>query len=78
MAITRRMQFTETDRIESALHTVDSAVTGTMGTSIFHILTFAGITASIILFAQGKKLESIFVGLWPATFQALKAAADKG
>ncbi|MGE5294931.1 MAG: hypothetical protein ACM3VT_08880 [Solirubrobacterales bacterium] len=78
MAITRHMQFTETDRVESLLHTVDTAVAGTTGTSLFHILTFASITASVILFLQGKKLEGLFVGLWPPTFQALKAAADKG
>lgn len=77
MAITRRMHFSETDRVEALLHTIDESVTATTGTSLFHILTFASITASIVLFARGRKLESIFVGLWPPTFQALKAAAHK-
>ena len=77
MAITRHMHFSETDRIESLLHTIDESVAATTGTSLFHILTFASITASIVLFARGRKLESIFVGLWPPTFQAMKAAADK-
>jgi hypothetical protein len=77
MAITRRMQFSEADRVESVLHTIDDGVTRTAGVSLFHILTFASITASIVLFAQGKKLEGLFVGLWPSTFLALKAAADR-
>ncbi len=77
MAITKRMHFSETDRIESLLHTIDESVTATTGASLFHILTFAGITASIILFARGRKLESLFVGLWPPTLQAMKAAIDK-
>jgi hypothetical protein len=72
------MQFTETDRIESLLRRIDTTVTETTGTSLFHILTFASITASVLLFARGRKLEGLFVGLWPPTFQALKAAADKG
>jgi hypothetical protein len=77
MAITRRMQFAEADRIESLLRDIDATVTETTGTSMFHILTFASIAASIVLFAKGKKLESLFVGLWPPTFQALKAAAER-
>lgn len=77
MAITRYMRFTETDRVESLLHTIDSAVMGTTGTSLFHILTLASITASVVLFIRGKRLEGLFVGLWPPTFQALKAAANK-
>jgi len=78
MAITRHMQYSEADRIESLLRSIDATVTETTGTSMFHILTFASITASIVLFAKGKKLESLFVGLWPPTFQALKAAAERG
>lgn len=77
MAFTRRMHFTEADRVESFLRTIDASVTEATGTSMFHILTFASITTSIVLFLQGKKLESLFVGLWPPTFQALKAAAER-
>lgn len=78
MAITRHTRFAETDRIESLLRTIDATVTETTGTSMFHILTLASITASIVLFAKGRKLESLFVGLWPPTFQALKAAVERG
>ncbi|OHB64765.1 MAG: hypothetical protein A2Y77_10875 [Planctomycetes bacterium RBG_13_62_9] len=78
MVLTRHIRPTEADRVESFLHTIDEQVTATTGTSLFHILTLASITASIVLFLQGKKFESIFVGLWPPTFQALKSAADRG
>jgi hypothetical protein len=77
MAFTRRMEFAEADRLESFLRSLDATVTEKTGTSMFHILTFASITASIVLFLQGRKLESLFVGLWPPTFQALKAAAER-
>ena len=78
MALSRRMQFAEADRIESLLRPIDATVTETTGTSMFHILTFASITAAIVLFMQGKKFESLFVGLWPPTLQALKAASERG
>lgn len=67
----------ERDIAESLLHKVDAEVKSTSGISMFHILTFAAIVGSIALFLRGNKLGAIFVGLWPPTFQALKAASQK-
>jgi hypothetical protein len=67
----------ETDVAEAILHNIDRRVQGRAHISMFHILTGASIVASIILFARGNKLGAIFVGLWPPTFQALKAAAQE-
>ncbi len=30
------------------------------------------------LYLSGKQKAGIFIGLWPPTFQALKAVVDKG
>ena len=70
-------QFAEKDRAESLLRNIDEKATGTTGTSLFHILTLVAILGSIFLFMSGRKMEAIFVGLWPPTFQALKSAAEK-
>jgi len=66
------------DAAESMLKTVDSSTKGATGVSLFHILTLGSIGASIALFLSGKKEAGIFIGLWPPTFQALKAVVDKG
>jgi hypothetical protein len=66
----------QTDLAESMLRTIDVSTKDATGVSLFHILTLGSIGASIALFASGKKLAGIFVGLWPPTFQALKAVAD--
>ena len=66
------------DAAESLLKTVDESTKGTTGISLFHILTLGSIGASLALFFTGKKEAGIFVGLWPPTFQALKAVVDKG
>jgi hypothetical protein len=66
------------DAAESLLKTVDESTKGTTGISLFHILTLGSIGASLALFFSGKKEAGIFVGLWPPTFQALKAVVDKG
>jgi len=71
-----RMGFAEADRVESLLRGIDESTVQLTGTSLFHILTVGSIIASISLFLSGKKLEALFVGLWPPTFQALKAAAE--
>jgi len=55
---------------------MDSTTKEATGISLLHILTLASIGASVALFFSGKKMAGIFVGLWPPTFQALKAAAD--
>ena len=65
----------EKDVAESMLHKLDEGISAKSRISPFHILTAASIVASIFLFARGRKLEAIFVGLWPPTFQALKSAA---
>lgn len=65
------------DVAESALRRIDESVKNSTGVSLFHILTISSIAASIILYASGKKSLGIFIGLWPPTFEALKAAADK-
>lgn len=66
------------DAAESLLKTVDESTKGTTGISLFHILTLGSIGASLALFFSGKREAGIFVGLWPPTFQALKAVVDKG
>jgi len=64
------------DVVESTLRTMDESTKGAAGVSLFHILTLASIGGSLALFFAGKKSAAIFVGLWPPTFQALKAVAD--
>ena len=66
------------DAAESMLKTVDKSTQKATGISLFHILTLGAIGASIALFFSGKQKAGIFVGLWPPTFQALKAVVDKG
>ena len=65
----------EMDTAETMLHAVDQKVKSASGISLFHLLTGAAIVGSIVLFLRGNKLGAIFVGLWPATFQALKSAS---
>lgn len=65
------------DIAESALRKMDRSVKNSTGVSLFHILTIGSIAASIALYLSGKKSLGIFVGLWPPTFEALKAAADR-
>lgn len=64
------------DVVESVARDMDVTTKKATGVSLFHILTLGSIGASIALFLSGKKDAAIFVGLWPPTFQALKAAAD--
>ncbi|HEX5702505.1 MAG TPA: hypothetical protein VFX97_04750 [Pyrinomonadaceae bacterium] len=66
------------DVAESVLKTVDNTTQKATGMSFFHILTLGAIGASVALFLSGKQRAGIFVGLWPPTFQALKAVVDKG
>ena len=69
---------TKRDAAESMLRVVDKSTQNATGVSLFHILTLGSIGASIALFFSGKQKAGIFVGLWPPTFQALKAVVDKG
>jgi hypothetical protein len=71
-------QTSKRDAAETMLKTVDGATQNSTGVSLFHILTLGAIGASVALFLAGKKSAGIFVGLWPPTFQALKAVVDKG
>ena len=66
------------DAAEAMLKTVDKTTEKATGISLFHILTLGAIGASIALFVSGRQKAGIFVGLWPPTFQALKAVVDKG
>lgn len=66
------------DVAESVLKSVDKSTQKATGISLFHILTLGSIGASIALYFSGKQKAGIFVGLWPPTFQALKAVVDKG
>ncbi|HJQ67399.1 MAG TPA: hypothetical protein VKA70_00390 [Blastocatellia bacterium] len=64
------------DAVESTARSIDETVKRSTGLSLFHILTLGSIGASIALFIAGKKNLAIFIGLWPPTFQALKAASE--
>jgi hypothetical protein len=64
------------DVVESVARDIDVTTKKATGISLFHLLTLGSIGASIALFVAGKKDAAIFVGLWPPTFQALKAVAD--
>jgi hypothetical protein len=66
------------DAAESMLKTLDKSTQKATGISLFHILTLGSIGASIALYLSGKQKAGIFIGLWPPTFQALKAVVDKG
>jgi hypothetical protein len=79
---TRMDDFTQTgagakkDVVESTARSLDQTTKQAAGISLFHLLTLGSIGASIALYIAGKKDAAIFVGLWPPTFQALKAVAD--
>lgn len=66
-----------TDKAESILNSIDETTVESTGISLFHILTIGSIGASLALYFSGNKQAGIFVGLWPPTFQALKAVVDK-
>ena len=77
---TRLDDYTQTgankDVVESTARSLDQTTKQAAGISLFHLLTLGSIGASIALYIAGKKDAAIFVGLWPPTFQALKAVAD--
>lgn len=64
------------DAVERTARSIDETVKKGTGLSLFHMLTLGSIGASIALFIAGKKNLAIFIGLWPPTFQALKAASE--
>jgi hypothetical protein len=63
-----------TDRAEALGKTISKLGRGKTGMSTFHWLTLASIGTSIGLFIAGKKQLALFVGLWPPTFQAIRAS----
>ncbi len=65
------------DAAEEFIRDLDDSTKESVGVSLLHILSIASIGASVALFLSGRKLEGIFIGLWPPTFEALKSAADK-
>ena len=71
-----RPQQETADALEQAARRLDEPIKRKTGISIFHVLTLASIGASISLFIAGRKDLAIFVGLWPPTFEALRAASE--
>ena len=67
----------ESDRAETVLRSLDEKMGARSGISVFHVLTAASILGSLLLFLRGRKMEGIFVGLWPPTFEALRSAAKR-
>jgi hypothetical protein len=70
-------QSAQPDWAESAVRTIDHSTQDSIGVSLIHLLTIGSIGASIALYLSGHKQAGIFIGLWPPTFQALKAAAER-
>ncbi len=62
------------DKAEAFGKTMSRVGKWTTGLDTIHWLTIGSIVTSVALFAKGKKQAAIFVGLWPPTFQALKAS----
>jgi len=65
------------DMVDSGAHELDHQTRRVTGASALHWATLVSIGASITLFLAGKRELAIFVGLWPPTFQALKANAER-
>lgn len=62
---------------DAAARTMEQSTKDTAGFSLFHLLTLGSIGAAIYLFMSGKKMEGIFVGLWPPTFEALRSSFEE-
>jgi hypothetical protein len=65
------------DYASTLLKSIDQSTKSTTHVSLFHLLSLAAIGMSIALFLSGRRMEAIFIGLWPPTFEALKAAAER-
>ncbi len=61
------------DVAESTVRNLDERSRQSTGVAALHWLTIGSIAASVALFIAGKKNLAIFIGLWPPTFQALRA-----
>ncbi len=64
------------DMVDSGANELEHQSRRVTGASALHWATLISIGASITLFLAGKRELAIFVGLWPPTFQALKANAE--
>jgi len=62
------------DKAESFGKSINKLGRAKTGMATIHWLTLGSIAASISLFIAGKKNLALLVGLWPPTFQALKAS----
>lgn len=68
--------FNGDDKLEAAIRSFDDPIKRNAGASAFHYLALGSIGASIYFFCTGRKDLALFIGLWPPTFLALKAAAE--
>lgn len=64
------------DMVDAGANELEHQSRRATGASALHWATLISIGASITLFLAGKRELAIFVGLWPPTFQALKANAE--
>jgi hypothetical protein len=76
-ASTSGTQAHRADWIDSTVQSMDEPVKRTTNVSLWNALAMGSIGASLTLFLAGKKDWAVFVGLWPPTFLALKAAAER-
>ncbi|HYE72535.1 MAG TPA: hypothetical protein VEF04_04355 [Blastocatellia bacterium] len=65
------------DFIDRTVRSIDAPIKRTTNVSMWNALALGSIGASLTLFFMGKKELGIFIGLWPPTFFALKAAAER-
>lgn len=62
---------------EAAVRKIDQQSLRRVGVGALHLLSLASIAGSLLLFMKGRKMEGIFMGLWPPTFEALSSAANR-
>jgi len=72
-----RLSRRNADLGETAVRTIDQQSMRKVGVGALHILSLASIVGSLLLFMRGRKIEGIFMGLWPPTFEALSSAANR-
>ena len=65
------------DRGEATVRKVDQGSMRKVGIGALHLLSLASIAGSLLLFLRGRKMEGIFMGLWPPTFEAISAVANR-
>jgi len=72
-----RLSRRNADLGETAVRKIDQQSMRKVGVGALHILSLASIVGSLLLFMRGRKIEGIFMGLWPPTFEALSSAANR-